>query len=297
MTLVVDARVAFLDGLLDYAGLFPPASLDLPAAMTAYLAHLEDPAARLLRRFIIPARRLAELTPWLPQFDVARPLGLAVLAQPADAEAVREFCAGRPAVVVESVEARLPSASADLIETLACAFPGAEISVEAEAADGDEVPDTAAIRALGRLAPRVGYKLRCGGVSPALIPSVARVARVAASCRDARVSLKLTAGLHHPVRGMGRTGDAPMHGFLNVVGAVLLAWSRGLDVAELERVVAETDPGAFRLDAEAFGWRGHAVAAVEVAHLRRVAVTGLGTCSFTEPRDDLRSLGLLPWTS
>ncbi len=297
MTLTVDARVAFLDGLLDYAGMFPPASLDLPAAMSAYLAHLEDPAARLLRRFIVPAERLAELTPWLSYFEKTRPLRLAVLACLDDAETVREFSAGHPAVVVESVEVRLPSASTDLIAALACAFAGAEVSVEAEAADGNDVSDAAAIRALGAQTPRVGYKLRCGGVTPALIPSVARVARVAASCRDARVSLKLTAGLHHPVRGMGRVGDVPMHGFLNVVGASLLAWSCGLTAVELEPVVAETDPSAFLLDAEVFGWRTHAVTAADVARLRRDAVTGLGSCSFTEPRDDLRSLGMLTWTS
>ncbi len=62
-------------------------------------------------------------------------------------------------------------------------------------------------------------------------------------------------------------------------------------------VVSETDPRAFRLDAEAFGWRAHTVAAAEIARLRRDAVTGLGSCSFAEPRDDLRSLGLLTWTS
>jgi hypothetical protein len=297
VTLAVDARAAFLDGLIDYAGLFPPAALDMPAAMTRYLSHLDDPAARLLRRFIVPAGRLAELAPWLGRFGAARPLRLAVLARAADAEVVREFSAGRAAVVVESVETRLPSATTDLIEALACAFPRAEISIEAEAADDGRDPDSAFIDKLGVRTPRVGYKLRCGGVTPAQIPSVARVARVAASCRDARVSLKLTAGLHHPVRGMGRIGGAPMHGFLNVVGASLLAWSGGLAGEELEAVVAETDPRAFRLDGEAFGWRTHTVPASEVAHLRRVAVTGLGSCSFTEPSDDLRSLGLLTWTS
>jgi hypothetical protein len=297
VTLVVDARAAFLDGLLDYAGLFPPASLDLPAAMAAYNSHLDDPAARLLRRFIVPAARLAELAPWLSRFDAARPLRLAVLARTDDAATVRDFSANHPSVVVESVEARLPSASADLITALACAFPGAEISVEAEAADGDPDPDTAVVRALSASGARVGYKLRCGGVSPALIPPVARVARVAASCRDARVFLKLTAGLHHPVRGMGRLDGVPMHGFLNVVGASLLAWSGGLGAEELEPVVAETDPRAFRLDAAAFGWRAHTVPAALIARLRGEAVTGLGTCSFAEPRDDLRSLGLLNWIS
>jgi hypothetical protein len=295
VTMVADARAALLDGLLDYAGLFPPASLDLPAAMAAYRAHLHDPAARLLRRFIVPARRLAELAPWLDLPGAEGPLRLAVLASAADAATVREFSAGQPRVVVESVEARLPSASA--IEDLACAFAEFSLCVEAEAADGDPDPDTAFIRSLARHAPRVGYKLRCGGLSPAQIPSATRVARVAATCRDARVSLKLTAGLHHPVRGMGKLGSAPMHGFLNVVGASLLAWSADLGLAELAQVVAETDPRAFSLDEAAFAWREHRIDAARIAELRQTAITGLGSCSFEEPRDDLRALGMLPWTS
>jgi hypothetical protein len=75
---------------------------------------------------------------------------------------------GHPAVVVESAKARLPSASADLIEALACAFPGVEIGVEAEAADGGKDPDTAVVGHpggapvnQGAVGTRDGLSLRC----------------------------------------------------------------------------------------------------------------------------------------
>lgn len=299
MTLVADARSALLDGLFDYAGLFPPASLDLPAAMAAYRTHAADPAGRLLRRFVVPAARLPELSPWLAGAGDGPDLRLTVLAAAADGPAVRRFLQDHPAAVLEAVEARLASPALAEIDRLLETFPDVDLCVEmaSPAAGHDDDPDRAFVAALAGRAPWVGYKLRCGGGSPAQIPSVARVARVAASCRDARVFLKLTAGLHHPVRGMGHTGEATMHGFLNVVGASLLAWTHGLAAGQLAEVVAETDPAAFRLDPDGFGWRTLAVDAGRIASGRRDAVRGIGSCSFLEPRDDLRALGMLPWTT
>ena len=70
----------------------------------------------------------------------------------------------------------------------------------------DSVP--AAIGAVAAIGGRV--KLRCGGAS---IPSAEQVALVIASCREAGVPFKATAGLHHPVR------RGAEHGFLNLLAA------------------------------------------------------------------------------
>jgi hypothetical protein len=158
--------------------------------------------------------------------------------------------------------------------------------------------DQELLSALGRrqAAPplrRLGAPLRCGGVTPDLVPSVARIAAVLAAAREARVPLKFTAGLHHPVRGMDHTADVPMHGFLNVYGAALLAHDRALAAADLEPVIADTDPRSFRLDTDGFAWREHHVPADRVAALRRELLGGYGSCSFAEPVADLRTLALL----
>jgi len=51
---------AFLDGLVDYAGLFPPASEDMRPALESYASHLESSDRKALGRFIVPLRRLKE---------------------------------------------------------------------------------------------------------------------------------------------------------------------------------------------------------------------------------------------
>jgi hypothetical protein len=121
----------------------------------------------------------------------------------------------------------------------------------------DSVP--AVVGALAAIGARA--KLRCGG---AAIPSVEQVALVIACCREARVPFKATAGLHHAVR----RGEE--HGFLNLMAAVTAPRGR------LEGVLAEEDP-----------------AALEVEDASRDLFDGFGSCSWREPVDDLRALGLL----
>ena len=53
---------AFLSGLIDYAGLFPPAKLPLEQALRNYADYRSGPDAWMLGRFIVPAARLAEVS-------------------------------------------------------------------------------------------------------------------------------------------------------------------------------------------------------------------------------------------
>jgi len=110
-------------------------------------------------------------------------------------------------------------------------------------------------------------KLRCGG---ATVPTVEEVAAFFAAARDLKLAFKATAGLHHPVRGEGE------HGFLNFLTAAELARD-GAGEAELAEVLARTDP-------EALG-TGSAAA--------RELFVSIGSCSFSEPVEDLRALGIL----
>src|SRR5690349_7585602 len=52
----------FMTGLVDYAGLYPPASLSLEEAIRNFVRYQDDPEAWMLARFVIPAKRLPELS-------------------------------------------------------------------------------------------------------------------------------------------------------------------------------------------------------------------------------------------
>jgi hypothetical protein len=315
---------AFLDGLVDYAGLFPPARLPLEPAVHEYARHRAGPDAWMLGRFIVPATQLDALDAHAALFEAPVPFRFSVLARPAesaeaqatflaDVEAARrweERHAGRTAA--DRFEFKLPHALADgaALEDLFGVLDEAFGRREEEPARGffevdllGESPargvETAAEAAAahngraGRAA--VGLKFRCGGVTPEAFPSVEALARALAACRDAGAPFKATAGLHHPVRHFSREVGAPMHGFLNVFGAALLAFAcEDLDADALARVLADEDAAHFRFDAAGFRWADEEpVAADVVAEARARFATSYGSCSFDEPREDLRTLGLL----
>jgi hypothetical protein len=240
-----------LERLIDHAALFPPASMSLEDALEEDRIAREGPHAELLNRFVVPAARLGELP------NEHAPLSV-VLFGPEDADAVKG------AHGVEAVELVLDGPrprSADLIATYRALEPlGVETYFELVLDESwrDSVPAT--IGAIAALGARV--KLRCGGAST---PTVEQVALVIASCREAGVPFKCTAGLHHAVR----RGEE--HGFLNVLAATTAAPGR------LEAVLAQQD-----------------AAELDVAGADRALFTSFGSCSWREPVEDLEELGLLP---
>jgi hypothetical protein len=214
-----------LEGLIDHAALFPPASMTLPVALAEDREARASAHARMLGRFVVPASKLSELPADRPPLSV-------VLAD-ADQAAL---AAGAPGV--EAVELVLPSARPDSVELLRMHAAIRPLGVEAyyelvlDQSWRDSVP--AAIGAVAAIGARV--KLRCGGEA---VPSIDQVAFVIACCREARVRFKATAGLHHALRHDGE------HGFLNLLAAVTAAPGR------LEDVLAEEDAAALELDARA----------------------------------------------
>lgn len=297
---MADARHALLTGLVDYAGLFPPASHRLAAALKRFDGHLRGDHAWMLGRFVLPAARLDELVPWLAgPWTAPRPLPISALAAADELAEVARFLAEHDSVRLEALELKAPEG--DLVAWLD-GLAGAVVTAGMEAAEVFvELPagrDQAVLEALASVsrsfpARRLGAKLRCGGITPDLVPSIDRVAGALVGARDLGLPMKFTAGLHHPVRAMDHTGGVPMHGFLNVYTAMLLACIRGLDQTALSDVLDETGADAFTLDPAQLAWRDLTVSAHEVSTLRATMVAGYGSCSFNEPISDLQTLGLL----
>jgi hypothetical protein len=118
-------------------------------------------------------------------------------------------------------------------------------------------------------------KVRCGPEAPP-IEALAEFVRL---CRAARVKFKATAGLHHAVRTDGQ------HGFVNLLAAAIFGDEEG--------ALGEDDPAAFGLGREAFSWRDHQAGIGEIARVRRDLFRAIGSCSFFEPVEELRTLGFV----
>jgi hypothetical protein len=154
----------------------------------------------------------------------------------------------------------------------------------------------AAVRDTGRNAGdrgRVGLKIRCGGLDASAIPDVEAVAAAIATCRATGIPIKATQGLHHPFRHHNPELDAVVHGFINLFAASALAHVHDLPVKTLIEIVAELDPEVFVVDSERLAWRHLEATADQIAEARRTVLTSFGSCSFSEPREDLRALGIV----
>lgn len=287
----MSALHALLRESIDYAGLFPPAALGMAQAVANYASYRSGPEAWALGRFVVPAARLGELedvaADRLAGWRIAALLG----AEPAgDLEAVGELNR-REHGIVDVVEAK--AGSVEAVERLFSRVPAdLQAYVEVPIA-GDPVPLAAAVAARGgRL------KVRTGGVTADAFPRPEDLVRFVRASLQAGVPFKATAGLHHPIRAEYRLTYEPgsacgtMFGFLNLfLAAAFMA--DGLDDEDGERLLEEREPAAFRFDPGGVEWRGRRLGVEAVRRARTSVVVSFGSCSFTEPIGDLRSLGLL----
>jgi hypothetical protein len=137
----------------------------------------------------------------------------------------------------------------------------------------DDRPTAPEVYVEGRIERGYRAKVRCGG---ARVPSVDELATFIRSCREQGVVFKATAGLHHALPTDGE------HGFLSLLAACVFG-----DEEDALR------DDAFELDEESFRWRGRTAGAEELARMRRELFAGFGSCSFDEPVDELKALGIL----
>jgi CelD/BcsL family acetyltransferase involved in cellulose biosynthesis len=77
---------ALLSGLIDYAGLFPPAALPMSEAVANYAAYRDGADAWALARFVVPVMRLGEFEADVAPHLHGEPWRLSVLAQATDAD-------------------------------------------------------------------------------------------------------------------------------------------------------------------------------------------------------------------
>jgi hypothetical protein len=312
----MSALNALLTGLVDFAGLFPPASLDMGSAVRAYADYRKGPHAAALGSFVVPAGRLDEFEAELASPGIAAEAGLpwavTVLAGDAvDADAGRALKLAPSGqhgvtgiqVVSIDVKADTPAAVARATALVPRALTMAvEIPLSLRRENRRSV--LRAVKAAGRMA-----KLRTGGLTAESIPSPSQVAEFVWDCARAGVPFKATAGLHHPVRAEQRLtydADSPrvtMHGFLNVFLASTVAWIAAQSEKAADApappvavigLLEEQDASAFKIDVAAVRWRALVITAADIAGARGGLARSFGSCSFVEPLSDLEALGWLP---
>jgi hypothetical protein len=276
-----------LASLIDYAGLYPPAGLDMRTAVRNYLAYQRSRHAPALGRFIVNLDRIDELR--AVAGDDLRKMKLSVIV-PTNADGGRVSALLDDGLPIESIEMKIQLISE--IANLSNKLPP-NIERYFELAIGSVEPEI--LRAIGAAGARV--KLRMGGVTAEAFPSTAAVARALKSLGEYGLAFKATAGLHHPIRSRHPFTHAPdsqagwMHGFVNLVCAVALIHSGGT-ADEAEALLDERDPNAWCVTPDGIARRSHIWNTDHLSETRRKFIS-FGSCSFEEPIRDLEALGWL----
>ena len=303
---------ALLNQIIDYAGLFPPANLPLPQAIQNFIRYRTDPERWMLSRFIIPATRLDELT-WLMKTGLTWDgmLSISVLGRgnegrepflaglEADLQAVSAFRARWGARIrVDVYETRLPASelgdparAGALLAEATPSLRGAGLFPFFEAPFGAGWEQRAEFLIQSISTNSAGFKLRTGGVTVDAFPSPVQVAFALIACRDAGAPMKCTAGLHHPVRSYREEVLTKMYGFLNVFGAGILAQGYDMNETVVQAILEEETAESFSFCKEGFQWHGYCASVAQIEMARQERLISFGSCSFDEPRDDLRELG------
>jgi hypothetical protein len=285
---------ALMAGLVDYAGLFPPASLDMVGAVRRYGEYLVGEDRWALGKFIVPATRLAEFSATFQEVrhgEHKPAWSLSVLATgDAAADAASMEAVDLDAVTIDAVE--MKAASTEQAERLLRDF-GLCVPVYLEF-----TPDMAGdfLPVLARFGARA--KIRTGGITAQAFPAAEVVAEFLLKCARAKVAFKATAGLHHAMRGAYKLtyepdcAKATMHGFVHVFLAAVLAW-RGADATALIDTLTQADASAFAFGKNGVRWLGFDASADEIELTRRSFAVSYGSCSFMEPVEEAKALGWL----
>jgi hypothetical protein len=296
----MSALRAALADFIDYAGLFPPAALDLQTTVANHDRYACSSEGWMLGRLVVPLSRLDEVAAVLARSPAPeRNWQIAALAGAGDGiesalAAIGRFRAspGTAGVTVSALETVPPGV--DAVPTQAGDLVTLERFVEVPL---DATRDTwlDALTGVG-----CNAKVRTGGLTADRFPSPASLASLLAACAHRGLPLKATAGLHHAMHGAYRLtyeSGSPtglMHGFLNLLVAALILRTAAGTTADARRALEVRDPREFTLGEDAISWEGRAFTATACADTRTHLLRSVGSCSFDEPVADLRGLGWLP---
>ena len=277
-----------LEGIIDYAGLYPPASLELDSVIAHWNEYINSEDSWMLGRLIIPANRLEEfqqLASGLFPPESQDPWQLSVLLPPvstetfsaalADTVSFNQQDCGAVANVVELKATTTDEIDKALSQMDSDLFPFIEIPI-------DEDP----VELLSSLSGSMsGAKVRTGGVTPELYPSSADLARFIHGCATSGLPFKATAGMHHPHRNRNEDVGVDEFGFLSVLASAASAKYKDATLENVEQILTSETADFSMFTNE------------EIATVRAELFCSFGSCSFDDPRRDLRSIGLLKESS
>lgn len=277
---------------VDYAGLFPPAGLPAQQVVANFNDYQGGPDGFALNRLVWPIAKLPllhELVPASTSWTIA-----GLVSQVGDLSTVLEWNQLRHRPKVESLE--IPSSvfleMGSLIEQwnyLAYIECGPAQLPELE-------------HKIGQMPPaRIGLKLRTGGLQADAFPSSEEIFQFVDLAQRWQRPYKFTAGLHHLLQGEyplnyePGANCAPMHGVAQLLLAcchLQAGFSQGPQ--RKATFLEQLQGGALEnwtFLPSGVRWKNQPLTLEQIRQARSTGCHSFGSCSFSEPLQEMRTLG------
>ena len=288
------ADLSFLENIIDYAGIFPPASFAAASALAKYRTYRSGAESWILGSLAWSCSTLSELGQLLTPNDE---IELALIGRPStnwqtwqdarlqDVEDVNLLLEKAPNVAAATYESRIDDLShiSEVLNSLRSL--GKETDIYIELPWDQPIDDALAEIAMAEWA-RV--KFRTGGKTKDAYPTPTQLASVLKQCIDLEIEFKLTAGLHEPISHIDASTGVLAHGFLNVLMATSAAYQDDASVDEISAILESSDPSLWSLK-KGLSFEGKLLIADDLDNARSF-FGSFGSCSVTEPLEGLRRL-------
>lgn len=315
---------------VNYAGLYPPASLKLNEALRSYVDFSHSKYVWMLANFVIPHDQLPLLANFADRkHQLKEALSLCITGPESQnlfefknviysiEKEIKAAHMGYPGEVrTNFLELKFPLSSVKKLnpEELVKALE-AVVSTTAESrllphrvffeVPGNEydseitkkIIKVIAVHNQSILKRKVGnylfsgIKINCSDKKDGKIPDVRYLADVLLYARDANVAVKFSGKENTPFPGYNYSLGTKTHGFLNIFVASVLAYTQDLTLEETIEVIEDKSPENFTFKDDYLAWRELAAPTMEIKMLRMLSITSFNFINFTTPVDGLRELG------
>lgn len=316
----------FMRSLLDYAGLFPPESLNLQDSIINYINYQNHNQKNWLGKFILPANKIIETTSILSNKNIFStiknkiPLSIILTG----CEKLDEFYnvliqdiknienlenQFNEVIKIDSFEI-LPSKeiintshlnsfhkfTSHLNENLPEPLKKIELYCELPLTDNfflekkEEYLKNIKINNEIKDNIKLSLKLRTGGITPKQIPNSKDIAETIYLSSKYKIPLKATAGLHVPVPNNNPHVGAKLHGFLNVFSCMFFCYNEeSINVKEMINILSSYSYPDFKFSNSGLQIDNYFISNNKLEELKIKYVKSFGTCSFEEPIQHLQN--------
>jgi len=309
-----------MNRIIDYAGLFPPANLDLPTSLQQYTKYMMGDDNWALSHFVIP-QKLLENFPFellSPEYNYNFSLIPDLFTTSGSREVVAESFLKKLRVLVKAIEKfeevknvniawleiklnhHLFSFGEELlvfiVKTLSDVSKNFNLDriffeIPFQNSNDRMFSSLVAVLSLDCDYPS-GIKFRTGGITPELFPSLPSLSHAIKLCVKHGIAMKATAGLHSHIRYFDEDLEVWRYGYLNIFLAMMVAAKFQLSIQLILELLSETDISKIDFDG-VIRWREFSLTQSDIENLRSSVAISYGSCNYIEPLEHLRELGLL----